>query len=300
MRSTFRDRNTLFVVLAAGTAVLMLSGVGGYLLLSGDAPPVDAPAPEAGSSAASVAEPSAGLAASPTGPTRRTTTPPTRTPTTTKAQGSVLIRWIRKFTPAGGGGDWLEGAYAAFINRDCNGALSSARDPGSEEHKAVPEPYRTLYEGAAAACLAVLDGRKELWPVALDNLPRVDTTDLGCWHLEVYTVYQALVEAGRANQRTTVAGDSAAASDCPELLGLDPDHGSRNGGYSVAVIGRNFPPTLELRWDGPDVIVTARRVSDTQMTVVVPTDRTEDSAQVRIEGAPRVRGPFQTTFHYDD
>ena len=138
----------------------------------------------------------------------------------------------------------------------------------------------------------------------MDRFPAVDSAALSCWDREVFVVYKALVDAHRANQRAVLAGDSHYASGCPELTGLQPDHGPRAGGYRVAVTGRNLlPPTLELYWGEFGVDAEARRESDGTMTVLVPNGegaKTYPSITLRISEAPRLDAPLYAELRYDD
>jgi hypothetical protein len=189
------------------------------------------------------------------------------------------------------------------MQRDCAGALDIARGTSTEEgNQPVEEPYRTLYEGAAAACLAGLDGRSELWDTALERFPAVDTAALDCWTLEVYAVFDQLVDAHRANRRAELSSSSTHSSGCPELTGIDPDHGPRSGGYAITVEGRNLPPFLTLFWLVPGVEVVAELQTDGTMTVIVPAvDADEDpSVMIKISDAPRIDAPLYAYFTYDD
>ena len=303
MWSAFARRPVWWVFLVAVIAVLALSGVGAHALLSDDAPPGAAPLGTAPAPEASLAASASSMGSAPSAGTSagRTTASSARTPTPTKPAGSALVRWIRKFAPIGGGHGSLQDVYNAFMYRDCADALAIARAPASGDYDSVEEPHRTLYEGAAAACLAVLDGRAEHWQTAIDKFPAVDLANLDCWHLEVYTVFRELVEAGRANLRVTVDSGSPAGSRCPELIRLEPDRGSRHGGYPVTVVGRNFPPTLDLFWMELGVTVRATRVSDTLMTMVIPdaSSAAIPSDEITV-GAPRVQGPFSAYFTFVD
>ncbi|MDG4824998.1 IPT/TIG domain-containing protein [Asanoa sp. WMMD1127] len=221
-----------------------------------------------------------------------------------KPEGSVLIRWLRKFTPAGGGDLDLSYVYAAFMQRDCADVLFVAQKTAEEGFVPLEEPYRTLYEGAGAACLAGLDGVSEMWDVAMARFPEVDVNALDCWNQQVYTVFQALVEAHRAGQRAVFRSDATLPGNCPELTGLDPDHGPRSGGYTVLVHGRNLPEFLPLYWWDANQEVIAERQPDGTMTVVVPpaAEETESGKDgvVKISGAPRIDAPLYANFRYDD
>jgi hypothetical protein len=189
------------------------------------------------------------------------------------------------------------------MRRDCASALEIARDTSTEEdYEPVEEPYRSLYEGAAAACLAGLDGRSELWDTALERFPAVDTAALDCWNLEIYAIFHQLVGAHRANLRAEISGNSTRSSGCPELTGLDPDHGPRSGGYAITVHGHDLPPFLPLSWLELGVEVHAERRPDGTMTVIVPAvyADVDPSVRIMISDAPRIDAPLYAYFTYDD
>lgn len=302
---------TKLSVIAAIVLVLMLSTVGYTVFLTGNEPvdsgngqarPTSAN-PTAGAGPRSTRrEPGHADRPEPTGPEQPTATTATSREEP-KPEGSVLIRWLRRYTPAGGGQGDLSYAYVAFMQRDCADVLYVARNKSTEEgFTPLEEPYRTLYEGAAAACLAGLDGVSEMWDVAMARFAEVDVDALDCWDQEVYTVFEALVEAHRRGQRAVFASDKTLPRSCPELTGLDPDHGSRSGGYTVTVHGRNLPESLALVWLDDGTVVIAERQSDGTMTAVVPTadDGVGPDILVRIVDAPRLDAPLYANFRYDD
>jgi hypothetical protein len=220
----------------------------------------------------------------------------------TRRPRSIIVRWLREFAPAGGGQGDTSAAYVAFMQRDSTTTLAYARETTTHDGLApLPEPDRSLYEGAAAACLAAFEGRTDLWNTSTSMLPTMDPASLDCWTRGIYAIWATLVEAHRVDQRVTFSrGSEPAATTCPELTGLVPDHGPRAGGYRVIVTGRNLPPALDLRWLGADVVVTATRGPDGVMTVVVPPAGPVLDVGVKISSAPRIEAPIYTNFRYDD
>jgi hypothetical protein len=189
------------------------------------------------------------------------------------------------------------------MQRDCTTTLDTARDSSIQDGvQPLDEPYRSLYEGAAAACLASLDGRREYWPLAVDRFSHVNPAALSCWEREVHAVYKELIEAHRRNQKIRLADESRGSSGCPQLTRLDPDHGPRSGGYPVTVVGRNLPAVLDLFWRDLGIDVRARRGADGKMTVVVPTAGPDSESYiiVSIAGSPRIEAPLYASFQYDD
>ena len=300
-----------FVAVVVSSA-LALSSVG-YLVLSNDTsrggssdlrPPPSTAAPSPSDPGTPTRKPRATTPGTPTSPGPVSTTlAPRETSTTSpaptsKPPGSALIRWIRAFAPAGGGD---KDPYIDFMRRDCAATLDAARDISIEDGvQTLDEPFRSLYEGAAAACLAGLDGRREYWPLAVELFPDVDPAALSCWEREVHAVYEDLIEAHRRNATILLADQTRGSSECPQLLGLEPDHGPRSGGYPVTVVGRNLPEVLDLFWGDLGVDVQARRGADGTMTVMVPEAEPDvESVLVAIAAAPRLDAPFYAWFHYE-
>jgi hypothetical protein len=218
-------------------------------------------------------------------------------------RGSVVIDWLKKYTPAGGGEPGLPRAYIAFMQGDCEETLAIARSPGGGElGEPVKEPYRSLYEGVAAACLAAFHGRQGLWRTAQARLASTRTGGLDCWELEVYAIFKELVRAHQANSGAVfVRGKKSRSSKCPQLTGLDPEHGSPAGGYPIVVEGRNLPPTLTLRWSADvDSVLTARKGADGVMRLEVPPAESGQDALVviNIPNAPRIDAVY-VNFTYD-
>jgi hypothetical protein len=74
-----------------------------------------------------------------------------------------VIQWLNEQAPASGGAEGAEEvAFATLLDGDCAGTLRLVNQAPEE----LSEPGRTLYRGAAWACLAAFDGHAELWPRA--------------------------------------------------------------------------------------------------------------------------------------
>ncbi len=242
----------------------------------------------------------------PPSPTTSASDPPS-TPTVTAtsrpspAPKRTLISWIKEFTPTGGGGSAAESAHFRFMKGDCATTLSLAQTNNSQDSDVMTEPYRGLYEGAAAACLAAFHGRTDLWPTAVARFTKISPSGLSCWDGEVYTIFKTLVQAYQVDPTGTFERKSGTPkSGCPELGALNPDHGPRSGGYSVEVTGRNLPSTLVLYWFDTQQEVVARVAANGKLTVVVPAAKTGHPAwiTIKISGAYRTEQVY-TSFHYD-
>jgi hypothetical protein len=317
MERIFGSRNLYTVTIPATVSLLVLASVT-YALVSHDGSEVGPPRAEPSPAMKTAPSPSTGKSpvlstrtpsARPTTTSNppataspETSTPPTDSspPAEQKPKGSALIRWIREFAPAGGGD---KSPYISFMLRDCAATLDAALDSSIEDGvQPLDEPWGSLYEGVAAACLAGLQGRGDYWPLAVKKFPAVDPSRLDCWEREIHAIYRTLIEAHRAQQRIELSDEPAGTSGCPELIGFDPGHGSRSGGYSVTVVGRNLPPVLVLDWFELGVEVQTRRDENGRMTVVVPAAEPDEGSAVtvRISDAPRIEGPYHAVFEYDD
>ena len=85
--------------------------------------------------------------------------------TSTRPPGPVAraIQWINAYAPLGGGATGTEDvAFAMMVDGECQDVLTLSEATTFGDRLA--EPARSLYEGAAAACLAAFAGRQELWP----------------------------------------------------------------------------------------------------------------------------------------
>jgi hypothetical protein len=286
-------------VIAACVAVVVLAGSGfAFAVAHSSTRPVTPPAPAGGNAGATATVPGA-LGPSQAGaagsrPANTASQRPTK---------NVIIGWIQEYTPTGGGQGGKDSAYFAFTKRDCAGTLEIARSTSTADgNEPLEDPYRSLFEGAAAACLAAFSGRVDLWATATARYAAVDPEALACWDREVYGVWRKLVEAYRADPRTTFSrGPAAGTGGCPELTGFEPDHGARDGGYSITVAGRNLPPRLDLIWLESDLTVPAVRRRDGRMALTVPRAKSNLSTDVlvMIAGAPRIADAI-VTFRYDD
>jgi hypothetical protein len=215
---------------------------------------------------------------------------------------SVVIGWLKKYTPTGGGGTVVGTAYVQFMQGDCASTLELAQGVGGMEgDERMEEPFRSVYEGAAAACLAAFHGRPALWKTAEARLASAHTGELSCWHLEVHAMLAELVRAHRDDPDAAfVSGKAAGSSSCPELTGLHPDHGPRAGGYTVEVTGRNLPATLGLYWFEHELVITAEKGDDGVMRVEVPKAIGKQNADetIKIDEAPRIDMVY-ASFTYD-
>jgi hypothetical protein len=222
-------------------------------------------------------------------------------PTRRPPLAARVIQWITEQAPMGGGGSGLqEEAFDAIQEGDCRHALDLAEGRGPGEQ--FSEPARTLYAGAAAACLAAFHGRPELWPRAEAALVWLAgrTARLDCLQQAVHRLLERLVAAHRAHpdarlERRTAGPRGALA--CAHFTRLVPEHGPAAGGFRVRIEGEHLPRKVGLLWgehhlwavsqDGRSIVVTAPSAAPGEDEAAVVPDDWPDGPQ----GSP--------TFSYD-
>jgi hypothetical protein len=118
----------------------------------------------------------------------------------------------------------------------------------NEDPHELSELGRTLYRGAAWACLAAFEGRAELWPraEAAYEKTRGQTSVLSCESRTVYKLLQRLVDAHRMDPRARLVKRSGSIRTlgCPRFTRATPDHGPTEGGYTVRLEGQNLPQVV--------------------------------------------------------
>jgi hypothetical protein len=167
-----------------------------------------------------------------------------------------VIQWMNEHGPASGGASGPpEAAYYMMMHGDCSGALSLAEGKGPDK---LIEPSRTLYLGAASACLAAFERSGKLWPraeAAFEKATRTTTT-FDCESRAVFELLRRLVEAHRADPSARLVKRLVGkrALVCPYFTKITPNHGPEAGGYTVQVEGRNLPQVVSITWinDYPD------------------------------------------------
>jgi hypothetical protein len=171
-------------------------------------------------------------------------------------------------------------AYKALAEGRCTDALAiSGR---------LARPWRPLYRGAARACLAAFANRADLWDEATRNRDAVDPGAAGeCFQKDVYRLLNDLVKAYRENPARSFVRQPAgtvAASTCPRILTITPDHGRR--GHQVRLTGANLTGDLYIHFG--DREVGPVRAHGNQVVVAVPSRRSGDPSLVGVwvEGWP--------------
>ena len=155
-----------------------------------------------------------------------------------------MIQWLNEQAPASGGsgGGGEEAAFAAMLDGDCAGTLRIVADESEGE---MPEPGRTLYRGAASACLAAFEGRAEFWPraEAAHEKLRGQWSALSCESRTVYKLLQRLVDVHRTEPQARLVKRSGPRGTlrCPRFTGVTPDHGPAGRSLTVRLEGQNLP-----------------------------------------------------------
>jgi hypothetical protein len=127
------------------------------------------------------------------------------------------VRWLRAFALTDGMASPEQMLYLDFAYGDCQRMFDEVRQADSDG-RLLPEPTRSLYEGAAAACLAALHGRSDLWPIAGSQFDRVRGTEMTCLDRTVLRILREIVTAHRADPTVQFIRGQARAVNCPESL----------------------------------------------------------------------------------
>jgi hypothetical protein len=156
-------------------------------------------------------------------------------PSPTKKKKKNVIAWVLSLGPGAPDGPPEFTAYRELQKLRCDKVFDRVAE--------LQEPARTLYTGAARACLAAFDGRSELWPqskVAYDAVAG-RRGELTCMDRAAFALLERLVtlhaqfpHRAFENAATT----EAKAPPCPNISGLTPDHGPE--GTQVTMTGHHL------------------------------------------------------------
>jgi hypothetical protein len=186
-----------------------------------------------------------GCGGSSDGPSRKTSSDSTTatgtagssspSPSPTKKKKKNVIAWVLSLGPGAPDGPPEFTAYRELQQLRCDKVFDRVAE--------LQEPARTLYTGAARACLAAFDGRSELWPqskVAYDAVAG-RRGELTCMDHAAFALLERLVTLhaqfpNRAFEHA--ATTEAKAPPCPRISGLTPDHGPE--GTQVKMTGHHL------------------------------------------------------------
>ncbi len=155
-----------------------------------------------------------------------TSTTPTGTtstsPTTKKKKKKNVVAWILSLGPGAPEGPPEFTAYRELQQLHCATVFDRVGE--------LDEPARTLYKGAAHACLAATAGDTERWPRAMAALQVVSgrTDELTCMDGAALALLDRLVTLHAEHPGRTfvlAAGSKAKAPPCPSIAAIEPDHG---------------------------------------------------------------------------
>jgi hypothetical protein len=154
---------------------------------------------------------------------------------TKKKKKKNVIAWVLSLGPGAPDGPPEFTAYRELQQLRCDKVFDRVAE--------LQEPARTLYTGAARACLAAFDGRSELWPqskVAYDAVAG-RRGELTCMDRAAFALLERLVAMHaqfphRAFEHAATA--EATAPPCPSISGLTPDHGPE--GTQVKMTGHHL------------------------------------------------------------
>ncbi|WP_157240698.1 hypothetical protein [Catenuloplanes japonicus] len=205
-----------------------------------------------------------------------------------------VVEWLRNFTPSGGSGpdgNATDSAYANLMQGDCQGAWEVAADGVFRADTfSASESLRRLYRSAAAACLAAFHGRRDLWAEAHEWYNNIDPGSFSCWDRLVHEFVRSMIDVHLADADALFVRGGNTRSGCPELKGLRPNSGPREGGYQVEVLGRNLPDSLDMVWEDGAVLTARRAYQGGPLLFTVPPEAPDGDGFVLlgIAGGPRI------------
>jgi hypothetical protein len=161
----------------------------------------------------------------PTSATGATTTPTgtaSTTPTTKKKKKKNVVAWILSLGPGAPEGPPEFTAYRELQQLHCATVFDRVGE--------LDEPARTLYRGAAHACLAATKGETARWPRAVAALQTASARadELTCMDGAALALLDRLVglhEEHPGRSFTLAAKSKSTAPPCPTIAAIEPDHG---------------------------------------------------------------------------
>jgi len=159
---------------------------------------------------------------------------PSPSPTKKKKKKNV-IAWVLSLGPGAPDGPPEFTAYRELQQLRCDKVFDRVAE--------LQEPARTLYTGAARACLAAFAGRSELWPQSKVAYAAVAGRrgELTCMDQAAFALLERLVTLHAQFPHRAfdhAATTEAKAPPCPNISGLTPDHGPE--GTQVKMTGHHL------------------------------------------------------------
>jgi hypothetical protein len=156
-------------------------------------------------------------------------------PTAKPKKKRNVVAWVLSLGPGAPDGPPEFTAYRELQQLHCAKVFDRVAE--------LQEPARTLYRGAARACLAAFDGRDDLWPQSAAAYDAVAgrSGELNCMDRAALALLERLVTLHTQfphRRFENAATDQAKAPPCPSITGLTPDHGP--AGTQVRLTGRHL------------------------------------------------------------
>jgi len=157
----------------------------------------------------------------------------------------------------------------------------------SGEVPQLDEPFRTLYESAAAACVAAFENMPGKWTEAEADFSKVDISNAAfeCFDRDTYALLRSLIGFHHQFPGYHIIRGSATSSrtSCPLITAISPDHGPQQGGQEVQVRGANLPSTVVIDFGGGSV-VSAVSVDGVEATLTTPPSDVPGPTDVSVHG----------------
>jgi hypothetical protein len=167
--------------------------------------------------------------------TQATTTTGSTSSSITPTKKKNVVAWILSLGPGAPDGPPEFTAYRELQQLHCTNVFARVGE--------LDEPARTLYSGAAHACLAAVKGDSDRWPRAEAALQQVAgrTDELNCMDGAALALLDRLVALHAEHPGRTfalAAGSTSKAPPCPTIDGISPDRGAQ--GAVVHMTGRHL------------------------------------------------------------
>lgn len=242
------------------------------------------------------------LAPASTAPGSRPTESDSR-PGPAQAERVKYVEWIVALGVAGGADTPEETVVALLARGDC----ALARRVAQDIEGAYPQ-LPTIYDAAAAACLAAFDGRSDLWPYAV-SVAAQPTSTRDCLDRAVADLLRRLVDIHREDPNVQLKpqpADDGETFPCPRIIRLIPEHGPPQGSYPLRIVGVHLPPVVVIHFvqyielEAVDTVITARSIDGTEAVISVPPQLPGAESEVAIYPDEWPYGPVNTpSFVYD-
>ena len=210
-----------------------------------------------------------------TASTSGSSTPATPSTTATKKKKNV-VAWILGLGPGAPDGPPEFTAYRELQELHCTTVFARVGE--------LDEPARTLYTGAAHACLAATKGESDRWPRAAAALQQVagKTGELNCMDIAALALLDRLVTLHAKHPGGTfqlAAKGKSKAPPCPAIDAIAPDQGVEEETV-VRMTGKHL---------GADVVADVTVIDSLGKSLdVVDLDHVDGALEFRMPVAPSI------------